>query len=147
MTTLFSLLAQACGLSHREAAEFVQVRIDTVKSWSSGRNACPARALDEMATLAARVATAAAEALAQIEAMAAQQGAPDVIDLGVASDDAEAQSIGWPCVGAQRASLGLIVARGMALGYRFSISPRGSTSATAAAADAYSGEPQPHSFR
>jgi hypothetical protein len=84
-----------------------------------------------------RIDAAATEALAQIEAMAIQHGQPAEIDLGLASDDAEAQSIGWPCIGAQCASLGLVVSRGMARGYRFRVSPRGSTVATAAASDAH----------
>lgn len=130
-------LHRPCGLSHREAARFLQVRLDTVKSWSIGRNACSARVLAELVVLAARIDTAALEALTQIEAMSALHGGPDEIDLGIASDDVKAQSIGWPCVGAQRASLGLIVARGIAKGYRFRVSPRGSTSVTAAAADAH----------
>ena len=137
MSTLFSLLVQVCGLSHREAAEMLKVRHDTVKSWSSGRNRTPDTVLEELVTLAARIEKAAAEALVQIETAAAQHGVPAEIELGVASDDAEAQSIGWPCIGAQAACLALVVARGMKLGYRFRVTPRGSTVATAAAADAH----------
>jgi hypothetical protein len=137
MTTLFDLLAQACGLSQREAADFLRVRLDTIKSWASGRRQAPQDALAELAALANRIDTAAAEALAQIEKMVAQHGVPAEIDLGVAADDAEAQSIGWPCVGAQCASFGLVVARGTKRGYRFRVSPRGSTVATAAATDAH----------
>ena len=137
MTTLFDLLAHACGLSQREATDFLRVRLDPIKSWTSGRRQAPQEALAELAALAAHIDTAAIEAVAQIDAMAAQHGAPPEIDLGVASDDAEAQSIGWPCVGAQCASLGLVVARGTKRGYRFRVSPRGSTVATASAADAH----------
>ena len=137
MTTLFDLLVQTCGLSQREAADFLRVRLDTVKSWASGRRQAPHEALAELATLANRIDTAATEGLAQIEKMAAQHGALSEIDLGIASDDAEAQSIGWPCVGAQCASLGLVVARGTKRGYRFRISPRGSTVATASAAESH----------
>ena len=49
------------------------------------------------------------------------------------NDDAEAQFIGWPCVGAQTACLALVVARGIKRGYRFRVIPRRSTVATAAA--------------
>lgn len=137
MSTLFSLLVQVCGLSHREAAELLKVRHDTVKSWSAGRNRTPDAVLEELVALAARIEKAATEALAQIEAAAVQHGVPAEIELGIASDDAEAQSIGWPCVGAQSACLALVVARGMKRGYRFRVTPRGSTVATAAAADAH----------
>jgi len=57
------------------------------------------------------------------------------IDSAHAADDVEAQSIGWPCVGEHRAVMALIVARGMAAGYRFRIVPRGSTPAAADAHD------------
>ncbi|MBB2158098.1 hypothetical protein HLH33_17650 [Gluconacetobacter diazotrophicus] len=137
MSTLFSLLVQVCGLSHREAAEMLKVRHDTVKSWSSGRNRTPDTVLEELVALAARIEKAATEALAQIETAAVQHGVPAEIELGIASDDAEAQSIGWPCVGAQSACLALVVARGMKRGYRFRVTPRGATVATAAATDAH----------
>lgn len=138
MVTLFSLLTHVCGLSQREVATTLRVRLDTAKSWATGRRQAPPEALDELVALAVRIETAANEALAQIETAAAQHGAPAAeIELGVASDDAEAQSIGWPCVGAQSACLALVVARGMKRGYRFRVTPRGSTVATAAAADAH----------
>lgn len=122
MTTIFAMLMQTCGLSHREAADVLHVRIDTVKSWSSGRRQAPQDALAELAALSARIEGAATEALAQIDAMADQHGIPEEIDLGIASDDVEARSIGWPCVGAQCASVALIVARGMQRGYKFGYS-------------------------
>lgn len=37
----FKFALQACGLSQSEAAELLGVRLDTVKSWSAGRNAPP----------------------------------------------------------------------------------------------------------
>jgi hypothetical protein len=138
MPPTYSLLLDVCGLSHREAADLHRVRIDSVNSWASGRRNPPDGALNELVALAAKIERAAAEVLAQIAEMVARQGAiPDVMELGLASDAAEAQTIGWPCVGAQRACLALIVARGMRQGYRFCIVPRGSTAATAAAADAH----------
>jgi hypothetical protein len=135
--TLFAMLAQVCGLSQREAADVLRVRLDTVKSWAAGRRPAPPKALDELVALASRIETAATEALALIDATAAGHGAPAEIELGVASDDSEAQTLGWPCCGAQRASLALVAARGMKRGYRFRVVPRGSTVATAAAAAAH----------
>lgn len=128
--TPFALLCGVCGLSHREAANLLSVRIDTVKSWSSGRNPTPDGALAELRALARRIDRAAAEALALI----AEQRPPD-IELGYAVDDHEAQSLGWPCVGAQAAAFGRIVA-GIPDGVRVTFAPRGSTPGTAAAADA-----------
>ncbi len=75
-----------------------------------------------------------AEIARQVDAMGSP---PESIELGIASDDHEARTIGWPCVGAQRASIALVVARGTPHGLRFHVVPRGSTVATAAAADAH----------
>jgi len=132
MTTIFSLLTQVCGLSQREAAAFLDARIDTVKSWSAGRNPAPSGVIDELAVLAEKI-DAAADGL--VEAIANMPADGTIIELGIASDDVEAQTIGWPCVGAHRAALALAVARGMAEGHLFKISPRGSTVGVAGAAD------------
>ena len=65
----------------------------------------------------------------QIVAMAEDAGADVEIELGLASDDAEAKSIGWPCVGAQAAALGVGAAL---IDNPVTIVPRGSTAALAA---------------
>lgn len=39
--TTFKHALMICGLTQSEAADFLGVRIDTVKSWSAGRNAPP----------------------------------------------------------------------------------------------------------
>lgn len=134
MTTAYALLLDRCGLSQREAAAFHGVRLDTVKSWSSGRNRAPAGAIEELRALYARIERAATEALAQIAALARSHCEPAEIELGLASDDHEAQALGWPCVGAHAAVLGLIAARA---GLPVRIVPHGSTAASAAAADAH----------
>jgi len=138
MTTIFSLLCQVCGLSHRESADLFDVRIDTVKSWSAGRNGTPDAVLGELVNLADAIDAAADEAVREIEAQSgARGGEPEVIEIGLASDDHEAQSLGLPCVGAHRTLIALTVARGIAEGYAFDVVPRGSTSLTAGAADAH----------
>lgn len=132
MTTPFSLLLHISGLSHREAADFLAVRLDTVKSWSSGRNRCPDGAIGDMLALVAKQERAAGEALAQINQMIATNGVPDTIELGEPVDDEDAQNIGWPCVGAWRGMAARVIA-GAPAGGAFVIVPRGSTPATAAA--------------
>jgi hypothetical protein len=133
MTTAFALICERCGLSHREAATFLNVRLDTVKSWSSGRNRAGDGVIAELRALYERIDRAAAEMIATIEKARADHGLPDIIELGIASDDYESQSLGWPCVGAQAACLGIVTAR---IGLPVAIVPRGSTLASAAAADA-----------
>lgn len=130
--TLFPAILAACGLSQREAAELLGVRLDTVKSWSSGRRTVSPGALAELWALADRQETAARQAAQAWES----QGRPAAVEIGIAADDHEARSLGWPCVGAHLA----VVRRAWELvGDRAAVTvvPRGSTVATAAAADAH----------
>lgn len=129
--TSFALLCGVCGLSHREAADMLGVRLDTVKSWSAGRNRAPDGVLDDLRKLAQQIGRAADEALALII-----EKAPPVVELGYAADDVEARSLGWPCIGAQRAAFGRVIA-GIPDGVQIRLVPRGSTIGTAAAADAH----------
>lgn len=108
----------------------LDVRPDTMKAWCAGKNPTPPGILAELRALHARIERAAAEALATLS-----EAPPDaVIELGHAADDHEAQSLGWPGLGAQLAMLGIVVAR---LGRPARLVPRGSTIATAAAAEAH----------
>jgi hypothetical protein len=135
MKTTFALISDRCGLSHRGSAAFLNVRIDTVKSWSSGRNPAPPWAIDALRKLYARIENAARQAGEQIADVIKKHGVLQEIELGIASDDYEAQRqpLGWPCVGAQAAMLGIVAARSS---LSIKIVPRGTTLATAAAADA-----------
>lgn len=128
--TAFFLLAQRCGLSLAEAADFLGVRLDTVKSWSAGRNPTPEGVIDELRALYAKIERAADNLLAIIE----DADDDEEIEIGYASDDKEANGLGWPCAGAQHAAIGLTIARS---DRDILLSPRGSTLATAAAADVH----------
>lgn len=130
--TLFGILASLAGLSHREAALVCDVRLDTIKSWASGRNRTPPGALDELRDLIIRQERAAAEIVAQIARLAKSHGAADEIEIGYPADDHEAQSLGWPCVGAWAAIAARVIA---AAPVQVALVPRGSTPASAAAAD------------
>lgn len=61
MTTFASAL-RLCGLSQSEAADFFGVRLDTVKSWSAGRNPIPNGVWQMLADLWRRIEDAADEA-------------------------------------------------------------------------------------
>lgn len=98
MTTHFDLLRQVCGLSQREAAELLGVRLDTVKNWSIGRRNPSDAVLKELATLAMRIETEAS--LAKWKEFAE-----------VALSDEQAKAFGWPCVGAQHSFAGRVIAR------------------------------------
>lgn len=57
--TTFAAILRLCGLSHTEAAEFFGVRLDTVKSWSAGRNPVPEGVWQMAADLWRRIEDAA----------------------------------------------------------------------------------------
>lgn len=107
--TTYNALINASGLSLREAAAFHNVRPDTVKSWSSGRNGVPDGAVDEIYDLVARQLRAAREGAKMIKDIVARQGCHEDIELGLASDDYEAQGFGWPTVSAHKVVLGLTI--------------------------------------
>lgn len=126
------LFVEACGLSQREAAEYLEVRRDTVDRALRGRDKTPAGWLVELAALLSRQRRAADEAYRLWN----DHGRPGEIEIGVSSDDHEAQSLGWPCVGAHIAVIRLLRER-LPDDVRLIPVPRGSTVATAAATDAH----------
>ncbi len=137
MKTLYSILLSASGLSQREAAIFHGARLDTVKSWSAGRNAAPAGAIQELVDLIDRMMTAVDAGVEQMEKMQAQHPVTGEIELGLCSDDHEAQSLGWPSASVHSRVIGLLAAEAIAAGHAVKTVPRGSTVATAAAIDAH----------
>lgn len=134
--SLYCLLRERCGLSIREAAEFHRVPTTTISSWSAGRRSAPAGVIAELRDLYDTIENAAHQLVEFVGDDTAE------IELGLSSDDAEARSIGWPCVGAHAASLGLAAAM---LDNDVAIVPRGTTTATAAAADAHERKKAPAS--
>lgn len=131
-----ALLLDLAGLSHQEGANFLQVRLDTVQSWRRKNKPTEARpgVIAELKALVEKQERAAAQAITQIEALVAQNGAPDCIEIGYPADDYEAQELGFPCVGAWRAMAARILLNAPA---PIIFVPRGSTVGTAAAADAH----------
>ncbi|MEY9674567.1 helix-turn-helix domain-containing protein [Bradyrhizobium elkanii] len=109
--SIYDLMRQRCGLSQTEAAEFQDVRLDTVKSWCSGRRPAPQKAVDELRDLYRRIHEAG-------EAYAHQvlRRGPRVDDAGARYqlaepvDDADAIANGWPSKAACLAALGIAIA-------------------------------------
>lgn len=129
--TTFALLTQRCGLSISEAAEFLDVPLNTIKSWSSGRRATPQGVIDELRALYRLIEDSAAKALIEIGDLLAEAGEPPAeFEIGVAETDGDAKSLGLPCAAAHRTMAGLVAAR---LSLPVRIVPRGSTLATKAA--------------
>lgn len=101
MTTTFKLLLQSSGLSRSEAAQFLDVSEESVRSWYTGRRNCPDGVIEDMYTLIDRQEGEALQALDVIE------NSPDnlqEIEISAPATDKESLSIGWPCFNAQLAS-------------------------------------------
>jgi hypothetical protein len=132
--TPFAALAALAGLSQQEAADYLRVRLDTVKSWSRGRNPAAPRAgvIDEMCALIRKQEAMAERALEAIRDRAASNARPGVVELGAPVLDEDAQRLGLPCCRAWGAVAARVIARSP---IPVAIVPRGTTAATAAAAD------------
>lgn len=65
--TTFRAALSICGLSQQEAADYIDVRLDTVKSWSSGRGNPPEGVWRTLADLYRRIEDAADFASAQLD--------------------------------------------------------------------------------
>lgn len=106
MKTLFNILRQECGLSLREAAEFCEVRFDTIRNWDYDRRTPPKDLLIKLHNLSARINFVAAESLNKIRELPKSE----TIIIGYAVDDHEAQNhpIQWPFASTQYAMLGVL---------------------------------------
>jgi len=102
--TPYALLLRLSGLSQREAAAFHDVRPDTVKSWSGGRNRAPGGAMDELRELIARQELSAEADLAKLRKLTAEHGHPDILSLTFQNGD-------WPCESAAGMALARVIAK------------------------------------
>lgn len=107
--TLFAAAIRLVGLSQREAAELFDVRLDTVKSWSVGRNRPPQGVWEDLRDLYALQVRAVEETLDMID---------ETDDGELALNTSGPRSTNWPTEGVHRAvlaavalSVGLPIAR------------------------------------
>jgi hypothetical protein len=92
LTTNFSRLRKLVGLSSLEAAQFLDVSLDTIKSWSSGRNGTPEWAIDDLRLLWSDLERRADIGIQQLYAMIEAQGCPpSKIKFIAPTTDREAQ--------------------------------------------------------
>jgi len=113
--TPFAVLAERCGLSQREAAEFLKVRLDTVKSWCAGRNVAKPAVLAELRMLYTNIQAAADKLARDNERLLEQQRERDIpqraIVFGLAETDDVARAYGFPSQGPYMAAIGLALLR------------------------------------
>jgi hypothetical protein len=102
MKTVSGLLRELTGLTSEEAARFLKVWLDTVKSWNSGRNATPDGVLRQMRDLWEYISAIAEGAVEQLESELSRHVVPpSEIKYGLPASAAEAQAVlGLPAVGA-----------------------------------------------
>ncbi len=107
--TPFAMLLSLSGLSKQEAADFLGVRLDTIKSWVSDRRTVPDKVIDQMRGL---IALQKRQAQRLLELIAEKSHAGDEIELSLARDDAEAKAppLGWPARSAQAMSIAHVIA-------------------------------------
>lgn len=137
--TPFAALQSLCGLSNREAAAYLDMTESAVEKFRRGNREAPSgvlRELQELWTVIDQAAVDASEAIAREGILKAA----DEIEIGYPADDHEAEQLGLPCVGAWRQMLARLIDELMMIEEdfdpaRIKLVPRGSTPATAAAAD------------
>lgn len=110
MLTTFKLLSNLCGLSLREATDFLDVRHDTVTSWSCGRRHAPEPVISELVKLANKIDTAAMIVISQIESTTPDDLSPPV-ELSLALCDVEARFLvlELPYIGTEAAALSRVI--------------------------------------
>ena len=134
----YQCIVASTGMNVADAAVFHEVSSDLIVEWVEGSEDPPDEAMDDISQLVCRMAESVAEVLDHVLDKAEEHGGyPDVLELGLASDNAEAQTLGWPNANAHRTVIGMTAAQMAALGIKVSVVPRGSTVTSAAAADAY----------
>mgnify|MGYP000267583802 CR=1 FL=1 len=134
MTWTYCALYAAAGLTVPAAAHLHNVSDHTVRAWLDGVEIPPQAAIDAVADLLRRIDHTVDETL-HLVADQAPDPSGGTVQLGVAVDDAEARTLGWPGAGVHRTVIGQAAAALMHDGYSVDIVPRGSTPESAAAAD------------
>ena len=127
---------QTAGLTLRSASAFLGTAHANVESWSQDRRPVPATAIAALLALYRSQMHDAARSAAFLRRQMKTTGWPDWIELGAAADDHEAQLLGWPTAACHHVVLAMTIARlNPPETTTVRIVPRGSTMATAAAAD------------
>ena len=116
-TTAFALLCDRCGLSLTEAARYLETDDETVRRWSGGDLACPDQVVAQLRLLYRQISVTAEQAMRRFAGFTQSDGSPAEVEITLVTDDATAQRLGLPCIGAHRAALGMVIAR--AHGTRF----------------------------
>lgn len=104
----FTIMRERCGLSLQEAAAVLAVRLDTVKSWGSGRRGAGGEVLHELRAFYVAVQAEGTRLALRIAALVEGRDLQKVaIGIAAATDDREAKKHGLPVAGAWHAAVGI----------------------------------------
>ena len=106
MSSVYNLLRESCGLSQSEAADFIhEVRLDTVKSWSSDRRPAPQFAVNQLQSLLRTIRDAGEQFAKELK----MRSKGKVFIIGHAHDDDDARVCGFPSFSAQMHSIAIAI--------------------------------------
>ena len=111
MTSAYDLMRQRCGLSQQEAADFHDTRLDTVKSWCSGRRQAPEGVITELQDLYARIRQMGDALAKAVKQQKAPPGEELIVAVTTPKTEQEARALGWPTQSACLAAAGLAIAQ------------------------------------
>lgn len=114
MTSVYDVVRRRCGLSQQEAADLRGVRLDSVKSWCSGRRQAPVEAVEQLRELETTIARAGAVYAKLVKARqgrAEETGLP-VYFVAEPTSEKQAREFGWPsssaCLAAVAAAIAML---------------------------------------
>src|SRR5262245_32681196 len=106
--TAFSIMRERCGLSWAETAQFLNVPMQTVEEWASGRKATPKSVVIQLRALYRHVVHSGRELGERFRIELEQQAKRHVV-IGIVGDDIAAQEHGFPCAGPHAAAVGIAI--------------------------------------
>lgn len=114
MSSVYDVLRRRCGLSQQEAADLRGVRLDSVKSWCSGRRPAPSEAIEELRELEAAIGRAGEQYAKAVKASSgiSEYTGKRVYMVAGPTDERQARTFGWPtssvCLAAVAAAIALL---------------------------------------
>ena len=111
MATTISLLIHSCGLSLREAADFLGVGHDALRSIASGRVKTQPEHTAKLKALSRDIAALAEKTEAEIEETYPEHDPTLVLTFQELTTVEQANEFGLPYVGAYNAALGMVISR------------------------------------
>lgn len=103
--TIFTVMAERCGLSHAEAARFLRVSEAVVGTWASGERAPDTGAISELRALYRRIVHAGRE-LGEALRIRLEAQHSRYVKIGRV-DDRQAVACGFPSAGPHAAAVGI----------------------------------------